>query len=271
MNIIASVTPNKTKFGPLLYPGELEKGVQELSELGYEGIELSLRTPEDVDSSDLTDLLEKYDMKLFSIATGQSFIEDGYALFHEVSEYREKAVNRIKGYIDIVATVHGSVIIGGIRGKLNASDTGGQYTAGCVAVDTCLLYAEKKKVVLLLEALNRYETNLFNSLRSCFDFVKLRNSEYLKILPDTFHMNIEEASLKGSLNQIAEYIGAIHCADNNRLAPGMGHVDFAEVLSDVHRYAHLSYLGIEVLPLPDSRKCAETAINTIKKCLHMDA
>lgn len=266
VTIIASVTPNNTKFGPLLYPGELNRAIQELSELGYNGIELSLRTPQDVERNKLEKVLIQSNMQLVSIATGQSFIEDGYAIFHEDAQIREKTIERINGYVDLIASMGGkSVILGGIKGKLGKENPEQQFSDGSVTIDKCLEYAEKKNVMLLLEAINRYETNIMVTIESCADFVAKRNSPYLKVLADTFHMNIEEVSLRGSLDEHAIHIGAIHCADSNRLAPGMGHIDFEDVLKDINQYPYLQYLGIEVLPLPDSRSSAETAINTLRR------
>ncbi len=105
------------------------------------------------------------------------------------------------------------------------------------------------------------------TVSSCAEFAAKRNSPYLKVLADTFHMNIEEVSIKGSLDDAADHIGAIHCADSNRLAPGMGHIDFQEVLKDISRYPFLQYLGVEVLPLPDSRGCAQKAIGTLNRVI----
>jgi len=248
MNITASVTPNATRFGPLLYPGELDRAVHELAGLGYTGIELSLRTPEDIDKRELYAQLDRHGLVLSSIATGQSYLEDGYSLFAEDSGIRRLTTDRIKRFIELVEPFRGAVILGGIKGALTGTDREKQYAGGCDAIDSCLEYAEKHQVTLLLEAINRYETNLFNTVEACLDFAEQRNSPYLKILPDTFHMNIEEA-------------------DSNRLAPGMGHLDFSSLLRDTAAYTSLRYLGVEVLPLPDSRVCAETAINNIRTCL----
>lgn len=269
--IIASVTPNNTQFGPLLYPGELERAIQELGELGYDGIELSLRTPQDVDRNTLENMLSRANMQLISIATGQSFIEDGYAVFHEDELIRKQTAERIRGYVDLIASMGGkSVILGGIKGKLGPANPEQQFAHGAATIDSCLEYAEKKQVMLLLEAINRYETNIMVTVESCAEFAEKRDSPYLKVLADTFHMNIEEVSLKGSLDTYAKHIGAIHCADSNRLAPGMGHVDFHEVLKDIGQYPYLQYLGVEVLPLPDSHTCAETAIHTLRRITHRE-
>jgi sugar phosphate isomerase/epimerase len=78
-------------------------------------------------------------------------------------------------------------------------------------------------------------------------------------------MNIEEADMLASLEANKGWIGAIHCADSNRLAPGMGHVDFPGVLNQAKDYPNLLYFGVEVLPLPDSLSSARTAIATIKR------
>ncbi|MCB5230988.1 MAG: TIM barrel protein [Sphaerochaetaceae bacterium] len=264
--IVASVTPNKTKFGPLLYPGELERGIKELGEFGYDGIELSLRTIQDVDESKLSKMLQDANMKLYSIATGQSFIEDGLSLFHVEKEKRDQTVDRLKTFVDLIDSLGGkAVILGGIRGKIDSSDPESQFAGGADAIESILAYAEQKKVTLLLEAINRYETNLFVTVQSCVEFIKERPSDYLKVLGDAFHMNIEEVSMRGAFDEYADYIGAIHTADSNRLAPGMGHTDFDDLLSNRAAYPNLHYLGVEVLPLPDSTTCAEVAIQTLHK------
>ncbi len=264
--IIASVTPNKTKFGPLLYPGELEKAIRELGEFGYDGIELSLRTINDFKKEELRNQLDKSHLRLISVATGQSYIEDGFSLFDKDLEVRNKTVERLCSFIDLVEDFGGlTVILGGIKGKLTESSIDSQIAGGTKAIEKCLMYAEKKKVILLLEAINRYETNIMLTLGSAVEFASKYNSRYLKVLGDTFHMNIEEISIKKALDDSNKFLGAIHCADSNRLAPGMGHVDFAEVLDKLDNYQSLQYLGVEVLPLPDSSTSAKKAIETIKK------
>ena len=74
MQIAASITPNSTKFSPLLFAGEVEKALSILAELGYQGVELSLRTKNDLDIGAFAKSLDTHHLKLFSIATGQSYI-----------------------------------------------------------------------------------------------------------------------------------------------------------------------------------------------------
>ena len=44
---------------------------------------------------------------------------------------------------------------------------------------------------------------------------------------DTFHMNIEEASMPDALTAAGDRLWHVHIGDSNRRYPGSGHLDFA--------------------------------------------
>ena len=46
--------------------------------------------------------------------------------------------------------------------------------------------------------------------------------ENLKLLADTFHMNIEEADMGKAILTAGSRLAYVHFSDSNRLAPGMG-------------------------------------------------
>ena len=57
-----------------------------------------------------------------------------------------------------------------------------------------------------------------------------------KVLLDTFHMNIEEKSLGNAIRSCGHRIAQIHACENDRGAPGSGHVpwiDVAQALKDI--------------------------------------
>ncbi|MEN6364261.1 MAG: sugar phosphate isomerase/epimerase family protein [Rectinema sp.] len=267
MDIIASVTPNKTVFSPLFFSADLDSGLPYLAELGYQGIELSLRTKDDVDRAKLNRRLESLGLRLYSIGTGQSFLEDGLSLFSTDESVRDAAVGRIRDHIDFASDWNACVIVGGIRGKMARAGDRDQYETGCRSIEKCVEYATKKNATILLEAINRYETNTFNSLQEVRGFMEGRASDNFLMLPDTFHMNIEEADIVRSVVDSKDYVGAIHFADSNRLAPGMGHIDFGSIVNAIGSFKHVRFIGVEVLPLPDSRTAAKKAMETIRAAL----
>jgi len=269
MKIIASVTPNKTKFGPLLFPGNLERACEFLKETGYDGIELSLRdssNPKEVGR--VEELLRRSSLFLVSIATGQSYIEDGFSLFTGDEVLRAKCVARLHNHIDFASQFGAAVIIGGIRGKIDRIEFIDEYrTLGERAIVEISAYAQARGVTILLEPVNRYETNVLNTVQDAYDLIKRYGLQgIVRILPDTFHMNIEEADMVSTVETFAGSIGALHCADSNRLAIGMGHIDIAPIVTKLDA-TEILYLGVEVLPLPTSEEAATLAIKTIKDIL----
>ena len=87
---------------------------------------------------------------------------------------------------------------------------------------------EDKGTVFLLEPINKYETDIINTIDEALPLIK----EYkrLKLLLDTYHMTIEDISPYDAILKANEYIGYIHVAENNRLAPGMGMLDWERII-----------------------------------------
>ena len=53
------------------------------------------------------------------------------------------------------------------------------------------------------------------------------HAENLLLLPDAYHMNIEEADPAAALQLASGRIGLYHAADSNRCGIGQGNTDFA--------------------------------------------
>lgn len=262
-DIAVSLSPTKTKFGPLLFSGNLDEGLKNAKDLGYQGIELSLLDSKNIDQHWLVGRLKELNLNVFAMATGQSYYTDGYSLFSAEENNRLNAIERIKGHIDIASKFGSMVIIGGVRGKLSESEEnkGSEETKGKSALAECLKFAGKKNVVLLIEPINRYETNLINTLEEGIKLIEELGMDNLKLLPDTFHMNIEEKSIEESLIKAKDYIGYIHFADSNRWAPGFGHTDFGSIISTLVEINYKNAIGVEVLPKPDDYTAARQTIN----------
>jgi sugar phosphate isomerase/epimerase len=262
-----SLSPHKSKFGPILFAGNLQKGLETAHELGYEGVEISLLDSQRVDKKWLIQKLESLDLQVFAIATGQTFYIDGYSIYHSDPLKRRLAVERVRGHIDLAAVLGAKVILGGIRGTIeesNINNLSSLTRKGRDAIANCVEYAESNNVVLLLEPVNRYETNIFNTIEEGLDFIKQIGSSNLMLLPDTFHMNIEEPSMVESLGLAGSKIGYIHFADSNRWAPGLGHIDFRSIFSALVKVGYSGPVGVEVLPKPDDLTAARRAILHIK-------
>ena len=88
-------------------------------------------------------------------------------------------------------------------------------------------HAEREGVQLFLEPLNRYEDYLVNTLADAAALIREIGGRGVRIVADTYHMNIEEADLAAALQAAAPLIGHVQASDSNRLEPGAGHLDWA--------------------------------------------
>jgi sugar phosphate isomerase/epimerase len=120
---------------------------------------------------------------------------------------------------------------------------------------------------MLLEPLNRYEGDYLNTIEDVLAVIHEIEASNLKILADTFHMNIEEADITASFRRAGESLGHVHLVDSNRQAPGHGHLDIKSVLKVLRDMNYQGYISFETLPLPNPRQAIEDAIRTAKTIL----
>lgn len=99
-------------------------------------------------------------------------------------------------------------------------------------------------VTLCVEPLNRFETSLLNLTGQALEVVERVDSPACKLLLDTFHMNIEEPSLGAAIRAAGPRLGHFHACENDRGAPGSGHLPWAEMAEAL---AAVGYAGPVVI------------------------
>ncbi|MGD0726575.1 MAG: sugar phosphate isomerase/epimerase family protein [Spirochaetia bacterium] len=268
MRVGISVSPTKSQFGPVLYEEDFDALCGYISGLGYAGIELSLISP-----AALTPQRERsitgHGLKVFSFATGQSYIQEGICLYSTSDDARAKAVGRLKSFIPVAQAHCCAIIVGGIRGNERVPEEllPDVKAKGDAALLDVAESAAKQGITLLLEPINRYESRFYNSVSSCAHFIRYSAMGNIRILADTFHMNIEEPSILGTVSAHLPVIGYVHIADSNRLFPGAGHIDFASFFSTVQSGEFAGVIGLEVLPLPDIHEAASRSFRNLQSFL----
>ena len=108
-------------------------------------------------------------------------------------------------------------------------DKTGDWERSVVSVREIAKIAEDCGVSYCLEVLNRFENYLLNTAREGVDFVKQVGHPSVKVMLDTFHMNIEEDSIGGAIRTAGAYLGHLHTGENNRSVPGKGRIPWKEI------------------------------------------
>lgn len=89
--------------------------------------------------------------------------------------------------------------------------------------------AEACNVTLGMEVLNRYEGYILNTCEEALRFVEEVDSPYVKVMLDTFHMNIEEDNMADAIRKAGKHLGHLHLGEQNRRVPGKGSLPWNEI------------------------------------------
>lgn len=244
--------------------------VKYLAELGYDGVELAVRDPKKINVKKVKEIIDNFGMKVPTISTGEAYTKDGLSL-SDIGpgslEYVE-AIERIKGQVDFAANFNSRVTIGLVRGWFNEKYRDTSIRVFSNAVHICAQFAKEQNIVLLIEPLNRYETNFINTLQEAKNFISELKTDNVYILADTYHMNIEEKSITGSIIENKGLISHIHFADNNRLAPGQGHIDFLTILQTLKKINYKGFITTEINLKPDFETAAFKTIKYLQPMIN---
>lgn len=82
---------------------------------------------------------------------------------------------------------------------------------------------------VLLEPINRYECRYLNLVSDNLEVIDTVDHPNAALLPDTFHMSIEEADVATSIRAAGDRVAHVHLGDNNRLLPGHGRLDWDSI------------------------------------------
>jgi sugar phosphate isomerase/epimerase len=226
--------------------------LKRIKELGYEGIEFSvmLQIPPErypnVERKELKRKLEEVDLE---VAAFHHVFPSNLSLVSSDQRLREATIDHTKDVIKLAEDLGCKIIVlGGGMTRMRPSNVSSYQGLRWLgeAYESCGHFAQQLGVTLAIEPLNRYETNTLINFDETVNLIKDINCNAVKMMGDTYHMNIEESSFSESIAKAREYLVHIHVADSNRLAPGRGHIDFHEIVRALREIDYQGYLSLEV-------------------------
>jgi 5-keto-L-gluconate epimerase len=271
MRIALSVqTPEVERVLPLaLLSGSFEEKCQRAAEYGANGIELITTDPESLDFSKISAALKQNHLLPAAIASGGMASTKGLTLLNPDPAIAEAAYRKLESLIMCAGALGSPVVtIGSFRGRLNV-ENGMSQAQFAELLHRAGDYAKMNATRVALEPLNRYETDFIFNSHQGLDFLQLVDHPSVGLLIDTFHANIEESSrTKPFLDALeAEKLFHVHIADNNRLPPGSGLIEFDEIFRFLDQNGYEGFISAELLPKPDPDTAARLTLSYINKIL----
>ena len=259
-------TPGALPSAFVVYRLPLSEALPKIARMGYDGVELALLDRSQVDMAELRRLLAETGLTVPVISTGQVFAAGNCSFASADPKTRAKAERLFGGLIEVAGELGAAINVGRVRGSI--APNGARAEVEARVADSLARLGEKAREAgtsIILEPVNRYEIDFLNSCEETVDFLDRHHIERVRIMPDLFHMNIEDASIEGSLMRWVDRIGYIHFADSNRHFPGDGHLDFSRIIAALHAVKYSGWIGIEILPHPDPDTAAEGAIRHLRR------
>lgn len=252
MKFSATVTLQyDTPFSPFR-ASEYSKGLDWIKNSALDGAELCISNYDDIDPYEIRDDLDKRGLGCSTLSTGQARGLEGLSLIGVTPDIVRKTQQRFMQHIDAASVLKSKVTIGLMRGIGSVRTKDSDLHQLSEAMKPLIEYAAKKNVVIVLEAINRYETALLNSAEAAYDFVvnDLGNPECVGILWDLFHANIEDRDFYQSISLMGNKLQHVHLADSNRMFPGYGHTDIAGILKKLKESGYSEYCSFECFNQP---------------------
>ena len=271
MKIRSAVTISlveEARGGPFVFWDDLAASVRRAKELDYNAVEIFAPSSTAVDRGELKALLKETGLSCAAVGTGAGMVIHRLSLTDVETAKRNAAIEFVKGMIEFGGEYSAPAIIGSMQGRWHAElPKPNALELLADALQTLASFARQFGVPLIYEPLNRYETNLCNTMEQGVEFLKTHGIENVVLLADLFHMNIEETSIGQGLLDGGEKIGHVHFVDSNRRPAGNGHMDYAPIVQALHDIHYAGYASAEAFPWPDPDAAAQQTIATYKKYL----
>ena len=117
-------------------------------------------------------------------------------------------------------------------------------------------YAKDRGIKLAIEPLNRFETDLINTVDQGLRLVDDIGAPNVGLLLDTFHMNIEEKDIPDAIGRAAGRIVEFHASSNDRGTPGEDHLPWPRIAAALKGADYRGPIVIEAFT-PEIREIAK--------------
>ncbi len=217
-------------------------------ELGFDGVEVALGARGDFDPARVRRALEADGLACSSIC----------GLFGADRDIRGPDQEAIRGglaylrdCVDTAVELGTDLVVGPLYSAVGRADLvpdgerAVQWKTVVANLKQACAYAEKKKVRLAVEPLNRFETDFLNVCADALRLVGEVGSPALGVHLDTFHMGIEEKSSAEAVRQAGQRLFLLHGSENDRGAPGSGQVHWKEIAAALRQIGYEGWVVVE--------------------------
>ncbi len=237
----------------------IETTIRRVAALGYTKLEIA-GTPEQYDTKSIRQLMKSHGLSCWGSVT--LMLGERNLLARDEAQ-RAKSVQYVKDVVKMVKELDGHMVsvVPCTVGKIVPDGRPEEEWKWAVdSLKEIYDYSESSGIVIGIEPINRFETYFINRGAQALALAEAVGPN-CGVCLDTFHMNIEEADMFEAIRRAKGKLAGFHVADNNRMAPGMGHLNWKKIIDTLREINYDDVLSVEFCspldrtpanPYPDS-------------------
>lgn len=221
----------------------IEVTIRRLAKYGYEAIEIGAE-PAKYDTKEVKKYLDDNGIRCWGAI---SLMFTGLDLIQADEAGRANTIKYLKDSVTMVKELDGEVmsIVPSEVGKVNAqADPETEWAWAVEGLKEINAHAQKEGIRVAIEPLNRFETNFLNRADQAATLARAVGPD-VGICIDAFHMNMEEANFRKAILEHGDMIFDFHVADNNRMACGMGALNWRDIVGTLKEVGYDGALTVE--------------------------
>jgi len=257
----------------VIAPGfEIEEKFKNLEKYGFEGIEFWLMEEDDLKAKtkEINELVESYKIKPSSVVvSGPASVSP-----LDSEEAAKTRCKLIKDSLRVAADINAVTFFAVEEGPQSVvpifeKPTPNEFEKKLLIdmIKDAGKYAMDVGAILTLEPVNRYENHFFNTVESAIQICEEVGIDNVKIMVDSCELNIEEKNISETIEKAGDYIYHVHLAENNRLLPGYGHIDFKSIFKSLKKIGYKRYMALECAVIGNAEEELPKCVKYLKKSM----
>lgn len=234
---------------------EFEGDLACVKRAGYDAVELQIADPAGFDEAGVRAALAKAGLPMCAFQTGATYATRGNCLCTEDDAVRGRTVKLLRSFVGLAERWNAVIVFGSLQGRLKDEP---DRDAGEARIREALRevagYAAPCGVTIAFEPVNHGEVGFHNTIASASALVRAVGLPCLRLMVDTFHMNIEERDMLAPLRGVRDILAHVHLSETNRDALGTGHWDTRAFLAELERLGYEGYCSVGVYNTRLSRR-----------------
>jgi D-psicose/D-tagatose/L-ribulose 3-epimerase len=229
-----------------------------MKQAGYDAVELQIADPALFDDDRVRRSLERVGYAMCAFQTGSTYSSRGNCLCTADETVRRRTIDLLKSFVDLAARWKAVIVFGSLQGRLrDEPDRQAGEARIRAAVREVGQYSVEKGATIAFEPVNHGEVGFHNTIAEAAGLVRSLNLPSVRLMIDTFHINIEEWDVLAPLADIQDILAHVHLSETNRGVLGTGHWPTAGFLA---RLAEIGFAGYCSVGVYNSRRTRRECI-----------